>query len=54
MAQKISAGQNRISALSGAVGADNGRLRQLDAGIAELQRKVARIQSDLDAKAPSY
>jgi peptidoglycan hydrolase CwlO-like protein len=50
MAQKISAGQNRISALSGAVGADNGRLRQLDAGIAELQRKIARIQSDLDAK----
>jgi peptidoglycan hydrolase CwlO-like protein len=50
MAQKISAGQNRISALSGAVGADNGRLRQLDVGITELQRKIARIQSDLDAK----
>jgi peptidoglycan hydrolase CwlO-like protein len=50
MVQKISAGQNRISSLSGAVGADNGRLRQLDAGIAELQSKIARIQSDLDAK----
>jgi peptidoglycan hydrolase CwlO-like protein len=50
LAQQISAGQNRVSALSGAVGADNGRLRQLDAGIAGLQRKIARIQSDLDAK----
>jgi peptidoglycan hydrolase CwlO-like protein len=50
LAQQISAGQNRVSALSGAVGADNGRLRQLDSGIAGLQRKIARIQSDLDAK----
>jgi peptidoglycan hydrolase CwlO-like protein len=50
MAQKISAGQNRISALSGAVGAENGRLRQLDAGIAGLQSRIARIQSDLDAQ----
>jgi peptidoglycan hydrolase CwlO-like protein len=48
--QQISAGQNRVSALSGVVGSDNGRLRQLDAGIAGLQRKIARIQSDLDAK----
>jgi peptidoglycan hydrolase CwlO-like protein len=50
MAQKISAGQNRISALSGAVGAENGRLRQLDAGIVGLQSRIARIQSDLDAQ----
>lgn len=48
--QRISAGQQRISALSGAVGAENGRLRQLYAGIAELQGKIARIQSDLHAK----
>jgi peptidoglycan hydrolase CwlO-like protein len=50
LAQQISAGQNRVSALSGAVGADNGRLRQMDAGISALQSKIARIQSDLDAK----
>jgi peptidoglycan hydrolase CwlO-like protein len=50
LAQQISAGQNRVSALSGAVGAYNGRLRQLDAGISGLQSKIARIQSDLDAK----
>ena len=50
MAQKISAGQNRISALSGVVGAENGRLRQLDTGIAGLQSRIARIQADLDAK----
>jgi peptidoglycan hydrolase CwlO-like protein len=50
LAHQISTGQNRVSALSGAVGADNGRLRQLDAGISGLQSKVARIQSDLDAK----
>jgi peptidoglycan hydrolase CwlO-like protein len=50
LARQISAGQNRVSALSGAVGADNGRLRQLDAGIVGLQSRIARIQSDLDAK----
>ena len=50
LAQQISAGQNHVSALSGAVGADNGRLRQLDASMAGLQSKIARIQSDLDAK----
>ena len=48
--QQISAGQNRVSALSGAVGADNRRLRQLDAGISGLRSKIARFQSDLDAK----
>ena len=50
LAQQISAAQNRVSGLSGAVGADNGQLRELDAGIAGLQSKIARIQSDLDAK----
>jgi peptidoglycan hydrolase CwlO-like protein len=50
LVQQISAGQNRVSALSGAVGADNRRLRQLDAGISGLQSRVARFQSDLDAK----
>ncbi len=48
--QQISSGQNKVSALSGAVGADNGRLRTLDANIAQLRSKIARIQSDLDAK----
>ncbi len=50
LGQKISAGENRVSTLSGAVGADNRNLRQLDAGISGLQRKIARFQSDLDAK----
>jgi peptidoglycan hydrolase CwlO-like protein len=50
LGQKISAGENRVSTLSGAVGADNRHLRQLDAGISGLQRKIARFQSDLDAK----
>lgn len=50
MAQRISAGQNRISALSGVVGSENGKLRQLDAGIAALQSRIARIQSELDAQ----
>ena len=50
LAQRISAGQSRVSALSGTVGNDNGRLRTLDAGIAGLESKIARIQSDLDAK----
>lgn len=50
LAQQISAGQNRVSALSGVVGGDNGRLRKLDASIAGLQSKIARIQSDLNAK----
>jgi peptidoglycan hydrolase CwlO-like protein len=50
LVQQISAGQNRVSALSGAVGADNRRLRELDAGISGLQSKIARFQSDLAAK----
>lgn len=50
LAQQISAGQNRVSSLSGAVGAEDGRLRQLGAGIAGLQGEIARIQSDLDVK----
>ncbi len=50
LAQQISAGQNRVSTLSGAVGHDNGRLQALDSRIAGLRSKIARIQSDLDAK----
>lgn len=50
LAQQLSTAQSRVSGLSGTVGADNGRLRTLDAGIAGLQAKIARIQSDLDAK----
>lgn len=50
LAQQISAGQNRVSALSGVVGGYNGRLRELDANIAGLESKIARIQSDLNAK----
>jgi peptidoglycan hydrolase CwlO-like protein len=50
LVQQLSAGQNRVSALSGAVRADNRRLRQLDAGISGVQSRIARFQSDLDAK----
>jgi peptidoglycan hydrolase CwlO-like protein len=50
LAQRISAGQNQVSALAGAVGTENGRLQELDASMAGLQSKIARIQSDLDAK----
>lgn len=50
LAQQISAGQDRVSALSGVVGGENRRLQRLDTGIAGLQSKIARIQSDLDAK----
>ncbi len=50
LAQKINAGQNRVSALSGTVGDENRRLQQLDASIAGIQSKIARIQSDLNAK----
>ncbi len=50
LAHQISAGQGRVSALSGTVGADTDRLRQVDSSIAGLERKIAHIQSDLDAK----
>jgi murein DD-endopeptidase MepM/ murein hydrolase activator NlpD len=48
--QQISAGQSRISSLSGAVGAASGQLARLNAGISSLQRRISRIQADLDAK----
>ena len=46
----ISAGQGRISSLSGAVGAASQRMRQLSTNIAALSRRLNRIQADLDAK----
>ena len=48
--QQLNAGQNRVSSLSGAVGADNGRLQQLNGNISGLQSKIAHIQSELAAK----
>jgi murein DD-endopeptidase MepM/ murein hydrolase activator NlpD len=48
--QQISAGQNRISSLTGAVHAASGKLNQLRANIASLQGQIARIQADLNAK----
>ncbi|MGH2842548.1 MAG: hypothetical protein ACRDKL_03040 [Solirubrobacteraceae bacterium] len=50
LTQRISAGENRVSALSRTVGEDNGRLGQLGASIAGLQNRIARIQSELDAR----
>jgi len=48
--QQISAGQSKISELSGAVNAYSGHLAQLDSSIASLQRQISRIQVDLEAK----
>ncbi|MBV8220273.1 MAG: peptidoglycan DD-metalloendopeptidase family protein [Solirubrobacterales bacterium] len=48
--QKISAGQGRISSLSGTVGAASRRVGQLDANIATLAARLDRIQADLVAK----
>ncbi len=48
--QQISAGQSKISGLSGAVSAANGRLAQLGSSIAGLQRQISGIQADLNAK----
>ena len=48
--QQISAGQSRISSLSGALSAASSRLGQLNSNIASLQGRIARIQADLDAK----
>lgn len=47
LTQQISAGENRVSALSQTVGKDNGRLRQLNASITGLESKIARIQNEL-------
>jgi murein DD-endopeptidase MepM/ murein hydrolase activator NlpD len=48
--QQLTAGQNRISSLSGAVAAATGRLQQLDVTIASLQRRISALQADLNAK----
>jgi len=48
--QQISAGQSKISELSGAVNAYSGHLAQLDSSIASLQRQISRIQVDLEAE----
>jgi murein DD-endopeptidase MepM/ murein hydrolase activator NlpD len=48
--QQISAGQNNVSALSGAVSAESGRLSRLDSSISSLEAQISRIQADLDAK----
>jgi murein DD-endopeptidase MepM/ murein hydrolase activator NlpD len=48
--QKVTAGQSKISTLSGAVRAASGRLGQLNSSIATLERRLARIQADLDGK----
>ena len=48
--QRIHAGQGAVSALSGAVSADNKRIRSLGASAAALESQIARLQTDLDAK----
>ncbi len=48
--QRISAGQNRISSLAGALGAASAQLGQLNSSIAGLQSRISRIQADLNAK----
>jgi murein DD-endopeptidase MepM/ murein hydrolase activator NlpD len=48
--QQISAGQSKVSGLSGQVSAASGRLSQLNASIAALETRISKIQADLDAK----
>jgi murein DD-endopeptidase MepM/ murein hydrolase activator NlpD len=48
--QQISAGQGRISGLSGAVSAASGRIAQLQSTIAPLEARLARIQANLNAE----
>jgi murein DD-endopeptidase MepM/ murein hydrolase activator NlpD len=48
--QQISAGQSRISSLSGAVGAASSQLSALNSSIAGLQGQIAVIQADLNQK----
>jgi murein DD-endopeptidase MepM/ murein hydrolase activator NlpD len=48
--QQISAGQNQISNLSGALGAATNRLSALNSSISSLQAQIAQVQRDLDAK----
>jgi murein DD-endopeptidase MepM/ murein hydrolase activator NlpD len=47
--QKISSGQNRVSSLSGAVGAASKRVAGLNSSISALEGQISRIQSNLDA-----
>ena len=47
---RISAGQGRISSLSGTVRVASGRLGQLDASIATLAGRLSRIQADIAVK----
>jgi murein DD-endopeptidase MepM/ murein hydrolase activator NlpD len=47
--QQISAGQGRISSLSGAVSAASGRISQLESTIVPLEARLARIQANLTA-----
>ena len=48
--QQISAGQSKVSRLSGAVSAASGRLSKLNSSISALEHRIADIQVDLDAK----
>ena len=48
--QRITAGQGRVSSLSGTVRGASGRIGQLDANIAALASRLSRIQADIDAK----
>jgi murein DD-endopeptidase MepM/ murein hydrolase activator NlpD len=48
--QQISAGQRRVSSLSGAVGAASNRLAKLSSSITGLEDGISRIQADLNAK----
>jgi len=48
--QQITAGQSRISSLSGAVGAASSQLANLNGSIASLQARITRIQTDLNAE----
>jgi murein DD-endopeptidase MepM/ murein hydrolase activator NlpD len=48
--QQISAGEGRVSALSGAVSSAQDRVNRLSASAAALQAQVSRLQSDLNVK----
>lgn len=48
--QRISAGQGRVSSLTGAVGAASRNVARLSQSVSSLQRRVDRLQTDLDFK----
>ena len=48
--QQISAGQGRVSALSGAVSAADQRANELAASAASMEPQISRIQADLNTK----